>query len=284
MVPLPPHWVWLVPDWQVPDAAAEQQPVGHACDALHVKAQIPPEQPWAPAPQSFTEVQPHCPPPATGSQTWPCVLPEQLLHAPPLLPHCPLVVPATHLPPLQQPPLQGCVALHVPVHRWVVVSHAASAGQSATELHPQNVLAPLVTHCTPAGLDAQLVHAEAPPVIAHAAPVVPCTQAPALQQPPLHVRPPAHDAEQAWVAGSHAWPTGQSVDVEHPPPPSFGGPASPASVAVPSGWPSPAASYRMTVPSPCASAPPSSEASAVWSSSPLTSSPHDVVASAKAPA
>jgi hypothetical protein len=67
-VPLPPHWVCVVPGWHVPDDADEQHPVGQACAALHVKTQMPPVQPWAPAPQSLSEVQPHWPPPGTVSQ------------------------------------------------------------------------------------------------------------------------------------------------------------------------------------------------------------------------
>jgi hypothetical protein len=66
-VAFPPHWVCVVPGWQVPDDEEEQQPVGQACELLHVKTQIPPEQPWAPVPQSLTVAQPHWPPVGTAS-------------------------------------------------------------------------------------------------------------------------------------------------------------------------------------------------------------------------
>jgi len=43
------------------------------------------------------------------------------------------VLPALHVPALQQPPLQFCVALHDVVHAWVLPSHAMFAGQSDAE-------------------------------------------------------------------------------------------------------------------------------------------------------
>lgn len=196
-VPLPPHTAVDVPGWHVPVGVPAQHPVGHGCDALQVKLQMPPLQPCAPGPQSPTVLQPHWPPPATGSQTCPCVLPAQALQAPPLLPHEPSAVPATHLPPAEQhPPLHVCVALHEVVQTCVVVSHALPAGQSVTELQPQNVAPPAVTHCVPLALAAQLVQAGCP-ATAHAVAMFPDTQVPALQHPPLHVRPPVHDGEHA---------------------------------------------------------------------------------------
>ena len=77
---------------------------------LHAKVQIPPEQPCAPGPQSLTEAQPHCPPRVTGSHASPCVLDAHVLHAPPVLPHWVLDVPAAQVVPSQHPALQGCVA------------------------------------------------------------------------------------------------------------------------------------------------------------------------------
>jgi hypothetical protein len=264
----------------VPLGVPAQHPVGHGCDALHVKLQMPLLHPCAPGPQSPTALQPHWPPPVTASQTCPCVLPAQALQVPPLLPHCALVVPATHLPAdEQQPPLQGCAPLHAVVHRCVVASHALPAGQSATELQPQNVAPPLVMHCAPAALDAQLVHAGSPAGTAHAAAVFPCTHVPALQQPPLHVKPPAHADEHACVDGLHACPTGQSPGFAQPPeasPASRTGPVSPgppsttsASAPPVSGcWITPSA-FASSVPSPAAS---------LTSCSPLTSRPHEVAA------
>jgi hypothetical protein len=145
--PLPPHDVGPVPGWHVPEPPLEQHPVGHGSLELHVKVQIPPEHPWAPAPQSLTVVQPHWPPLGTGSHACPCVLDAHGLHAPPLLPHWPVAVPATQVFPAQHPPLHGCVApLHCVVQRCVAVSHAVPSGQSATVWQPQNVEPPLVTH------------------------------------------------------------------------------------------------------------------------------------------
>jgi hypothetical protein len=224
--PLPPHWPGMVPGWHVPEVALEQHPVGHAWLEPQTKVQIPPEQPWAPGPQSLTEPQPHCPPPGTGSHTVPCVLDAQLLHVPPLLPQRGAVVPATHVVPEQHPPLQGCdEPLHCDVQRCVAVSQAVIGGQSATELHPQNVEPPLVSHCPPFGLDVQLTHAGAAAVVPQAAPVSPGAQRPALQQPPLHTRFPVHDVEHVCSPGSQASPVGQSVGFVHPPPASP--PASP---------------------------------------------------------
>jgi hypothetical protein len=135
VVPLPPHWVGAVPDWHVPDVP--QHPVGHTWPALHVKLQMPPEHPCAPGPQSLTVVQPHWPPWATGSQTCPCVLPEQPAQAPPLLPHLPGAVPATHVLPAQQPPLHVSPPAHDGEHAWVDGLHACPAGQSANVAQPE---------------------------------------------------------------------------------------------------------------------------------------------------
>lgn len=170
----------------------------------------------------------------TASQACPWVLEAQPSHAPPEFPHALTPVPAVQMPPVQHPPLHGCVdGLHCTTQRCVVVSHALPAGQSENELHPQNVLPPLVMHCAPAALDAQLVHAGSPLLTAHAPPVVPATHVPALQQPPLHARFPAHDVEHACVTGLHACPARQSVALVQPPPPST--PASPAPVSLPPG-------------------------------------------------
>jgi len=59
IAPLPPHWVALVPDWHVPEAALEQHPVGHGWLALQTKTQIPAAHPCAPGPQSPRDAQPH---------------------------------------------------------------------------------------------------------------------------------------------------------------------------------------------------------------------------------
>ncbi len=169
----------------MPPTAAEQHPVGQWCVESHVNVQIPPEHPWAPGPQSLTVAHPHWPPGLTGSQARPCVLAAQLLHAPPLLPHAAGAVPATQVPDAQHPPLHGWVAgSHCVVQRSVAMSHADPAGQSATDLQPQNVWSPAVMHCAPPGLEAQLTHAGTALVTPQAMFVLPCVQVPALQQPP----------------------------------------------------------------------------------------------------
>ena len=189
----------------MPGPPPEQHPVGQACVELHVKVQIPAAHPWAPAPQSLTVVQPHWPPWLTGSQTCPWVLEPQALHAPPLWPQSSTAVPATQVPPAQQPPLQGWVAgSHWEVQRCVAASHAVCAGQSATDVQPQNVEAPLVTHRPPFALAAQLTHAGAALVAAQDVLVTPCVHVVPSQQPPLQATFAEHDVEQACVTGSHA--------------------------------------------------------------------------------
>jgi hypothetical protein len=113
---------------------------------------------------------------APFTQTWPLgqaepVLPQthatkvqvsallpQARQAPPLVPHADVVLPATHVPLAQQPPLQRLVELHAEVQ--VPLLHAMSAGQSLAALQPQT---PLDRHTWPAPLVAQLTQA-APPV------------------------------------------------------------------------------------------------------------------------
>jgi hypothetical protein len=58
-VPSAPHWPTVVPDWQVPEVALEQHPVGHGSVELQTKTQIPAVHDWAPVPQSDSEAQPH---------------------------------------------------------------------------------------------------------------------------------------------------------------------------------------------------------------------------------
>ena len=181
------------------------------------------------------------------------------------------------------------------------MSHAVPVGQSVTDLQPQNVWTPVVMHCPPLGLAMQLTQAGTALVTPHAALEFPWVHVPALQQPPLHPRFPAHDVEHVWRAGLHACPTRHSEDVVQPPP----SPASAASAAVaasPASPPSPALppspesvdasapsvfdpSRAWYAPSACD---PSTVASAVASGrsccSPFTSSPHAGATRARAPA
>jgi len=140
--PEPPHAVWLVPGRH--EAAVPQQPALQGALVEHVKTQRPEvvSQPALPAGQSPTTMQPHCPPPFTGSHTSPlepAVKPAvHDEHTPPLLPHVVGSVPIWQVPPVaaeQQPPWQGCDVAHVGVHVPVPVSQALPAGQSAALVH-----------------------------------------------------------------------------------------------------------------------------------------------------
>ena len=244
--------------------------------------QIPPEHPCAPALQSLTEAQPHWPPPLTGSHACPCAFPPQPEQAPPLLPHWVTAVPATQIPPAQQPPLQAWDALQAVVQRCVVVSHAVCAGQSATEVQPQNVRSPMVTHCAPLAFVVQLTQAGALLVAPHAVAVLPCVHTPPAQQPPLHPRPPAHDVEHVCEAGSHACPTRQSDDfVQLPPSVTTTSPPESADASAPSGV---EPSGPWNAPSAPASTVPSPPASSGASINPFRSSPHAGATSAAATA
>jgi hypothetical protein len=113
-----------------------------------------------------------------------------------LLPHWVVDVPATQVPAEQHPPLHGWVTgSHCVVQRNVVMSHAVPVGQSVTDLQPQNVWSPVVMHCPPLGLAMQLTQAGTALVTPHVALEFPWVHVPALQQPPLHPRFPAHDVE-----------------------------------------------------------------------------------------
>jgi len=113
-------WNWVEMHW-----LPEQQPLGHG-----VVPHIPVVPPPPPTPEGGT----HAP-------FWQMFVPMQAVHAMPLVPHAPLLVPATQAPLVsRQPPLA-----HVPpVHAFVVMSQVAPplAAQSvqATPPLPQAVL------------------------------------------------------------------------------------------------------------------------------------------------
>jgi hypothetical protein len=65
-----------------------------------------------PAGQSPVLLQPQLPPPLVARHCAPRLLVLQSAHSPPESPHTPSVVPATHWPFEQQPPLHGWVAEH----------------------------------------------------------------------------------------------------------------------------------------------------------------------------
>ncbi len=136
-------------------------------------------------------LQPHTP----ETQAVPVVSPVQTLHVSPFFPHCVgSLVPVTHDPALQQPPLQSWVAEQLDVHVCVPVSHAVLVGQSVAELQPH---AP-ATHMWPAVLLVQSMHV--PPADPQLAGSVSLAHVPPLQQEPLQ----GSSAEQVVVHVSFA--------------------------------------------------------------------------------
>jgi hypothetical protein len=154
------------------------------------------------APQSAATLQPHTP----ATHALPFALPVQLAHVMPFEPQVVAPVPALQVPELQQPPLHGCVPLHVVVHACVVVLHALPLGQSLVMLQPQ--LAPPM-HAWPARLAVQSTHV--PPDAPHAFAAAPPAQLVPLQQPPLQFCELEQVVEHKCVEVLHALPAGQSV-------------------------------------------------------------------------
>src|SRR5262249_43633973 len=108
----------------------------------------------------------------------------QFWHWPPVLPHWLATVPCTHWPPvamfLQPPPLQPVLLPPQSCsHECRGIEQALSAWQSVAALQPHTP----ATHALFEAWPAQFV--QAPPLVPQAAPAVPVTQVPALQQPPL---------------------------------------------------------------------------------------------------
>ncbi len=185
--PEPPHAPACVPLTQAPDE--QQNPPVHA--------------PSLPAPQAAV----HAPDTHVG------VPAAHGAHMVPVVPQAPFWVPSTQVPDMpQHPELHGCVASHA-LEQTCDPLHASSAGQSAAPAQPQ--VAPF-SHACPLAATRQSVHV--PPVAPHAAPAVPATQVPVVeQQPSLHpVVPLPHVAEHVWLVVLHAWPTGQSPGAAHP--------------------------------------------------------------------
>jgi hypothetical protein len=100
------------------------------------------------------------------------------------------------------------------------VSHAEPEGQSATVVQPQ--LPPVAAAMQLAPMLLVVQSTQAPPTAPHAVCAVPCVQAPAAQQPPLHAlkvsppSPPPQAAPQRWVERSQAVPMGQSLAPAQP--------------------------------------------------------------------
>jgi hypothetical protein len=181
--PLEPQAMGAVPAAQVPPL--QQPPLqGRATEQLVVQRCVLVSQAVPPG-QSPVEPQPQAP----LTQAWPEGLPLQSMHACPSNPHAVGPVPAAQLPPLQQPPPQGCVAEQAVPQRCVVVLQAKPAWQSAAVLHPQ---APF----TQARLFTPSVQSvQAPPLPPQAVGLAPAWQEPPEQQPPLQ----SWEAEQANV-------------------------------------------------------------------------------------
>jgi len=124
----------------------------------------------------------------------PAVVVGQSAHVPPPLPQLSGLVPGTHVPPLQQPPLHLTTLVQLVLH--LPPLQAKSAGQSVSVMQPH---AP-ATHAPPLALPAQSVQAEADPhvvgdVPAMQVPVEPPQQKPVPQAPPSQLDvhdPPEH--------------------------------------------------------------------------------------------
>ena len=140
------------------------------------------------------------------SQTWPFGLVAQSTQAPLPAPQVVLAVPALQVPAAQQPVLHA-VRLAMPQdlpQRCMVVLQAVFSGQSMGTLQPQLALFALRKQALPLLLFKQLM--QAPPGRPQAAPSLPAAQVllTGLQQPPLQVRPPAHELEHRPVLVLHA--------------------------------------------------------------------------------
>jgi hypothetical protein len=204
--PVLPQAPSAVPSVQVPPLAAEQQPPLQGETALQAAEQrrVCASQ-ACPDGQSLALRQPHESPPLPTMHTR---LAEHALHVGPRS-QAPGWSPRTHTPPLQHPPLQ--VAFASQVIPQVPLVQAAPTGQSLLLAQPH---VPFGRHAGVAGSPLHTAHA--PPVSPHAAGVPPATQVDPSQQPPLHARPPAHDAEHVPVSGSHALPAEQSLGAVQP--------------------------------------------------------------------
>jgi hypothetical protein len=206
-LPLTPHIVSPVPVWH---CVPSQQPPLQMRPPVQLAEQLPPLQAW-PTGQSLAEAQPHI----CETQAWPDVelAAVQSVHMATLLPHAPLAVPGAQVVPLQQPPLQLCDAEQVVVQPCAVVSQAVCAGQSPVTEQPHLPPPVTATHTWPAELEVQL--AQVAPLPPHTVLLVPVWQVVPSQQPPLQMRPPAHELVH-WCELLQAVPAGQSVEALQP--------------------------------------------------------------------
>ena len=151
--------------------------------------------------------------------------PAQAAQVRPFEPQALFADPERHVPPSgleQQPPLQSTVVEQVVRHVCAVGSQATFVAQSLPPLHPHDPPNPLVleTHAVPALTPAQLW--QAAPFGPQAPADWPFVQVPLAppsapaQQPPLQSWVALQALVQAWVAVSHACPSGQSLATSHP--------------------------------------------------------------------
>jgi hypothetical protein len=202
LAPVGPHAVGAVPGWQPP---LWQQPLAHATVAEHAaNTQTCVAGLQLPAGQSALELHPHAP----ARQAVPIELPTQLTQAPPVVPHAALLAPAAQIPDAQQPPWQGCAALHRLVQACLTASQAKPVGQSFAELQPQEPPLALGRHSAPMALPTHEAHAPDEP---HAPAVVPAAHRPPEQQPPLQGCDAEQLVVQLCVLTLQAWPLGQSA-------------------------------------------------------------------------
>ena len=167
------------------------------------------------------------------TQAWPDAEAVQMAQACPDDPQARAAFPTTQFVPSQQPPLHDRPPVQEVEQVWLVALQAWPEGQSELRLQPQ---APWTQAC-PAALLVQL--AQLAPGAPQAAMAVPGWQAPeASQHPPAQGAVPEQAPEHFFDTGSHAWPFGQSPEVEQPQAPERQ--ACPAAAAVQSAQVAPA--------------------------------------------
>lgn len=203
--PLPPHAVFAVPPvqlpfWQQPPLqgwVGEQLAVHWWLVVLHA----------IPAVQSEAEKQPQPP----FAQAWPVALAAQLRHARPLDPQDAPAAPGAQTPPLQHPPLQGCVAEQLEVQRCVVALQALPVAQSLDEAQPHSPPPAVEMQSLPSGRVAHEL--QLAPLEPQASGLVPATQLPDEQQPELQGRVGEQPLTHWLLLGSQVVPAGQSLSV-----------------------------------------------------------------------
>jgi hypothetical protein len=127
--PLLPQIVGAVPVWHVPDDP--QQPPLHSVFMSHAEPQVCVVvlHAWF-GKQSLELVQPHTLLAPLARHAEPALLPVQAPHTACPSAHDGVDVPGSQVPPKQQPPLHGCVALHEVVQVPLARSHDWPVGQS----------------------------------------------------------------------------------------------------------------------------------------------------------